>query len=237
MRTSDATKQQSNVIAHIAPDLFFILHQFTFFRYNTSNQISDIRMPANLTVNDEKKLVSRALSGDGEAFGVIYDSYKDALYRHVIFPRIKDFKTAEEILQDTFLTALNKLASFEWQDRSIFFWLRMIAINKTREKLSESARHETVDSVVLDFHPDSTFQPEDMVVFEDYSAVLRNRINVILAEMNERYRQAVDLRLLQKKSREDCAAELGLSIETFDVLFFRACKSFKKNFIDKYGSY
>ena len=188
-----------------------------------------------LTLEEEKHLISRARNGDGEAFGAIYDAFKTAIFRTVIFPRVRDAAAAEEVLQDTFLLALEKLDEFEWQDRSIFFWLRMIAINKVREWIAGTARAATVDSAVLEYQPDNAYQPENQVVLEDYQADLRKKTEQILEEINKRYREAIEFRLLRKKTREECAAALEISIETFDVVFFRACKAFRKAYIKKYG--
>ena len=89
-------------------------------------------MPPELTLEEEERLIARARAGDGEAFGRIYDSLKDVIYRTVIFPRVKNENAAEEVLQDAFLLALEKLGEFEFQGRSIFFWIRMIAMLMSR---------------------------------------------------------------------------------------------------------
>ncbi|MFA6447976.1 MAG: sigma-70 family RNA polymerase sigma factor [bacterium] len=188
-----------------------------------------------MTLEEEKQLIEKARAGDGEAFGRIYDAFKTPIFRTVIFPRVREVSAAEEILQDTFLLALEKLDVFEWQERSIFFWIRMIAINKVREWISGTTRTATVDSAVLDYQPDNAYQPENQVILEDQESELHKKTAIILEEINDRYSGAIRLRLLEKKSREDCAAALEISVETFDVVFFRACKAFRKAYIDKYG--
>jgi RNA polymerase sigma-70 factor, ECF subfamily len=192
-------------------------------------------MPSELTLEEEQLLIERARAGDGEAFGRIYDAFKTPIYRTVISPRVRDVSAAEEILQDTFLLAIEKLGDFSWQGRSIFFWLRMIAINKIHEWVSGQTRSASVDSSVLDYQPDNSYQPESQVLLEDYQADLQKKTELILEEINERYREAIRLRLIGKKTREECAAALGITVETFDVVFFRACKAFKKEYIKKYG--
>ena len=192
-------------------------------------------MPVELSIDEEIKLLERTRRGDGEAFGLIYDAYKNPLYKTVIYPKVKDQTAAEEILQDTFLLALEKIGDFEWQGKSIFFWLRMIAINKIREWIAGKVRTATVDSSVLDYQPDNSYQPEAQVVLDDFTADLKKKTLDTLEEVNERYRDAIRLRLLDKKSREECAAALKITVETFDVVFFRACKAFKKEYIKKYG--
>ena len=51
-----------------------------------------------------------------------------------------------------------------------------------------------------------------------------------MARLQDRYRTAIELRLVQELSREDCAQRLGVTIGTFDVLLFRAVRAFRKQF-------
>ncbi len=48
--------------------------------------------------------------------------------------------------------------------------------------------------------------------------------------MNDRYAAALRLRLLEDRTREECAELLEVKVGTFDVLLHRACKAFKKVF-------
>ncbi len=191
----------------------------------------------HLSLQEEQTLVERAVSGDGEAFGRIYDAHKKALFTTVIYPKVGNATAAEEILQDTFLLAASKLAGFTFQDRSIFYWLRMIAINKCREWLAGAKRDTGIDSSVLDYQPDDSYQPENEIVAEDHAATLRRQTDDILTQINERYATAIRLRLVDSVPREECAARLDVSIETFDVLFFRACRAFREAYTRKYGAY
>jgi RNA polymerase sigma-70 factor (ECF subfamily) len=58
----------------------------------------------------------------------------------------------------------------------------------------------------------------------------RNRIDETLQQLQDRYRAAIELRLIQELPREDCARRLGVTIGTFDVLLFRAVRAFRKRF-------
>ena len=190
-----------------------------------------------LTPELEQRLIQRARQGDGEAFGKIYDAYRRNLYVTVIYPRVNSPDAAEEVLQETFLLALNKLDTFTWQGKSIFFWLRMIAINKAREWMNNQRRNATVDEEVLTYQPDNTYQPERDTIDKEQAEVLQERIQDVLGLINERYRTAIDLRLKRRLTREECARTLEVTVETFDVIFFRACKSFREKYIKKYGSF
>ena len=202
-------------------------------RYNSGDEMGDTLLTPEL----EQRLLDRARHGDGQAFGQIYDAYKRNLYVTVIFPRVNNADAAEDILQETFVLALSKIDTFEWQGKSIFFWLRMIAINKVREWINNQRRHATVDEEVLNYQPDTSYQPENDTLEKEQGEVLSQRIQTVLTLINERYRLAIELRLKKRLPREECAQVLDVTVETFDVIFFRACKSFREKYIKKYGSF
>jgi RNA polymerase sigma-70 factor (ECF subfamily) len=58
----------------------------------------------------------------------------------------------------------------------------------------------------------------------------RERIDDTMGQLQDRYRTAIELRLIQELSREECAKRLGVTIGTFDVLLFRAVRAFRKHF-------
>jgi len=193
-------------------------------------------MPARkLTLEQEEELMRRARDGDGEAFGCIYDACRDFLYSAVIYPRVGDSDAAEEILQETFLLALKKIQSFEWRGKSVFAWLHKIAMNKVLEWSASRRKAPVDDDTFLAFFPDVRFQPEEQVILEDYQARLRVKIEKVLGSIPERYRQAINMRLKEEKSREACAEALSVAVGTFDVVFFRACRAFREAYSKKYG--
>jgi len=58
----------------------------------------------------------------------------------------------------------------------------------------------------------------------------RERIELALAELPDRYRAAIQLRLIEELSREECARRFEVTVGTFDVLLHRAVRSFRKRF-------
>ena len=56
----------------------------------------------------------------------------------------------------------------------------------------------------------------------------RARVESALEAINQRYAKAIRLRVLQDRPREECAAELGVTVPTFDVVLHRALKAMKK---------
>ena len=54
------------------------------------------------------------------------------------------------------------------------------------------------------------------------------RLEQALAQLNPRYRQALELRFLENRTRKNCATTLAIKMGTFDVLLHRALGALRK---------
>ena len=81
-------------------------------------------------LEEEQRLIEEACRGNLDAMRPILERYAQPLYGTVILPRLGDAASAEEVLRDTLATAVEKIRRFTWQGKSIYPWLRQIAINK-----------------------------------------------------------------------------------------------------------
>src|SRR5215471_17060523 len=70
----------------------------------------------------------------------LLERYAEPLYGTVILPRLGDAASAEDVLRDTLATAVEKIQRFTWQGKSIYAWLRQIAINKVYDLHRQSRR-------------------------------------------------------------------------------------------------
>ena len=91
-------------------------------------------------LEQEHRLVEEAQHGNLDAMRPILERYAAPLYGTVILPRLGDAASAEEVLRDTLATAVEKIRRFTWQGKSIYPWLRQIAINKVYDVHRQSKR-------------------------------------------------------------------------------------------------
>jgi len=181
----------------------------------------------------EQRQVQEAQQGNLDAMRPLLERYAAPLYGTVILPRLGDSASAEEVLRDTLATAVEKIRGFTWQGKSIYPWLRQIAINKVydihrQSKRSRRLADAMVHEVAIESDPASHADAQ-LIAFQERRAH-RDKIDETLQQLQERYRLAIELRLVQELSREDCAQRLGVTIGTFDVLLFRAVRAFRKHF-------
>jgi RNA polymerase sigma-70 factor (ECF subfamily) len=187
-------------------------------------------------LDEEQRLVEEAQRGNLDAMRPLLERYAPPLYSTVILPRLGDAATAEDVLRDTLATAVEKINRFTWQGKTIYPWLRQIAINKVFDVHRASKRSRRLAEAMAQELPSETdpdASPDAQMMAEEERTLHRARIDEALTGLNERYRVAIHLRLIDELSREECARRLDVTVGTFDVLLHRAVRAFRKKFGDK----
>ncbi|MBA3821236.1 MAG: RNA polymerase sigma factor [Deltaproteobacteria bacterium] len=181
----------------------------------------------------ERRLIEEAQQGNLDAMRPILERYAQPLYGTVILPRLGNTVSAEDVLRDTLATAVEKIQRFTWQGKSIYPWLRQIAINKVFDVHRQSKRsRKLADAMVheLASETDPTTHADVQLIADQERRAHKDRIDETMRLLADRYRTAIELRLVQELSRDECAKRLAITIGTFDVLLFRAVRAFRKHF-------
>lgn len=180
---------------------------------------------------EEFRVVQALQAGHREALSELYGWYGNVLYRLAILPRLPIPELAEDVLSQTFARTMERIHQFKTHDRSIFFWMRRIAINLA---MDTHRRHTAQRNVHARLQAESNVIPlHGHTPAPDHSlnlAEMRVLIEEALELLNPRYARVLRLRLLEDKDRSECAEIMDVSTSTFDVLFHRAAKAFR----DKY---
>src|SRR3982751_2779440 len=131
----------------------------------------------------------------------LLERYATPLYGPGILPRLGDAATAEDVLRDTLMTAVEKIGRFTWQGKSIYPWLRQIAINKVYDvhrhtkrtrRLADALAHEQPEEDQIESGPDLA------LIADQERRQQRVKIDETLAQLPERYRVAIELRLIEE---------------------------------------
>lgn len=114
-------------------------------------------------MDNMNELVSRVINGDKQAFEAIYQAtYRQVYYTCMSF--LKNEQNAQDIMQDTYITALTHMQQLENPER-ISVWLNRIAVNKCKDFLAkympEELREEVIERDVLE--ENDNFLPENYV--------------------------------------------------------------------------
>jgi len=85
----------------------------------------------------DEELIERAKIGDETAFGFLVDKYKGAVHT-LAYRKLGDYHKAEDIAQETFLRAYQKLSTLR-DVRNFAGWLYCITANFCRMHLRKRA--------------------------------------------------------------------------------------------------
>ena len=99
-------------------------------------------MERDLTVSTDLELVENVRGGNRKAFSELVKRHQKGLLR-MSLRFLKDMDAAEDVVQESFIKAYEKLNSFEGRS-SFKSWLYQITVNTARNKIREY-RHETTD--------------------------------------------------------------------------------------------
>jgi DNA-directed RNA polymerase specialized sigma24 family protein len=86
---------------------------------------------------------AKALLGDGEAFGAVFDRHRGRVFRHS-YRLVASSADADDLVAIVFLEAWRRKYSLRFVDGSVLPWLLVTATNSARNLLRNSRRYQQV---------------------------------------------------------------------------------------------
>ena len=114
---------------------------------------------SELSLHDEKKLINRTQKGESEAFNPIVSKYRQRIY-NMIYQRVSDRETAEDICQEVFLKAWEALPKFKGQS-ALYSWIYKIAINCIIDYYRKRNRHNVMSLEEVPDYTDDILHTKD----------------------------------------------------------------------------
>ena len=178
--------------------------------------------------NSDIELIRRTLDGDDTAFTQLVRKYQKPVHA-LAWRKIGDFHIAEEITQDTFLKAYQKLSMLKEPQRFLS-WLYVIATNHCkawlRKKRLRTESLENTESVALEKATYSGY----VISENEQTAIERQRevVKKLLAKLQESERTIITLRYFGEMSSAEIGEFLGISANTVRSRLRRAQERLKK---------
>ena len=117
------------------------------------------------------KLVSSAKDGNKKAFDKLYSlTCKDVWFSCVSL--MKNKENAEDIFQETYLTAFEKIGTLE-DNENFLCWIKRIAVNKCKDFLKTKVEYQLEDEYIKDVEEtDEVFIPEEYVTSNEKRKII-----------------------------------------------------------------
>ena len=178
--------------------------------------------------NQDAQLIHQTLDGDNAAFAELVEKYQKQVHA-LVWRKIGDFHIAEEITQDTFLKAYQKLGTLKKPQR-FASWLYVIASNRCNTWLhKENSRKQLLE--------DKDIAQSDETAYAEYMLAEKERITVetqrdvvkkLLAKLGESERTIMTLHYFGEMSCAEIGAFLGVSANTVKSRLRRAQQRLQK---------
>ncbi len=178
--------------------------------------------------NSDVELIQRVLDGDDTAFSVLVRKYQRSVHA-LAWRKIGDFHIAEEITQDTFLKAYQRLSTLKKPQR-FASWLYVIAANHCstwlRKKRLWTQSLEETNSAQLEKATYSGYVIEENE--RTTAEAQREVVKKLLAKLQESDRTVITLYYLGGMTYEEISEFLGVSVAAIKNRLYRARNRLKK---------
>ena len=178
--------------------------------------------------NDDTQLIQRILEGDDTAFSALVRKYQKSVHA-LAWRKIGDFHIAEDITQDTFLKAYQKLSTLKKPQR-FASWLYVIAANHCstwlRKKRLWTQSLEDTNSAQLEKATYSGYVIEENE--RTTAEAQREVVKKLLAKLQESDRTVITLYYLGGMTYEEISEFLGVSVAAIKNRLYRARRRLKE---------
>ncbi len=162
----------------------------------------------------DSQLVSLYQSGNEGAFEVLLHRHKSRVYTAIYFI-VKDRYVAEDLLQDTFIKAVNVIKGGRYNEEGKFLpWLSRIAHNLAIDHFRSRKRHPEVTledgSRVFDSMQFAENSFETIQMRQDTKA----RVRALIKELPNEQKEVLIMRHYLQMSFQEIADRTGVSINT-----------------------
>ena len=179
--------------------------------------------------HSDRDLVLRTLAGENEAYGILVQEYQQSVF-NVCYRMLGETGQAEDITQETFIRAHQRLITFDIQ-RPFGTWIRRIAANLSLNQLKRNQPDiQPIDDELLVSSSHPTTNPEKAQEQHERHQAIRRA----LLELPPHYQAVIELRHFQDMNYQEIANTLNLPINTAKSQLFRARKQLAKILVKTY---
>ncbi|NJW52615.1 RNA polymerase sigma factor [Salinimicrobium oceani] len=176
-----------------------------------------------LTTTHIEELLEKCRQGDERAQMKIYNKYAKAMY-NVALRIVKDTAEAEDIMQECFLKAFEKLDSFEGNS-TFGAWLKKIVVNQSISVYNKNTKYKEVQFDEQFKH--AADEANGVILDEDEQNSKVRKILKAMESLKENYRMALTLHLIEGYDYEEICDILNITYANCRTTISRAKESLR----------
>ena len=165
---------------------------------------------------DDNTVLEKAVQGDSEAFGLLYERYVTRIYNY-IFYRIGSSYDAEDLTERVFIRALRHINRYNNRGLPFSAWLYRIAHNLVANWYRDNSRRKEIplDDGILTSHQ-SSFPEQEVLHSEE-----RERLLQVIRTLPPDRQQLVILKFVDHLSNAEIGQIMGRTEGAIKSLYHR----------------
>ena len=165
-------------------------------------------------VMDDAAMIASYKEGNEEAFATLLDKYKNKVYAK-IYLIVKDQFLAEDLLQEVFIKAIDKIKSGTYNEEGKFGpWIMRIAHNLAIDNFRKSKRYPTVRAENEDLMFNTLDHAEESIEDLKIKQDTHNKLKELIETLPDNQREVLLMRHYAEMSFQEIADATGVSINT-----------------------
>ncbi len=170
----------------------------------------------------EHRLIQKIQKGDKEAFGKLYLSYLDKIYRYIFFHVSQKREIAEDLTQTVFFKAWQSIDNFTTEKGNFRAWLYRIAHNtvvdyyKTQKIHMRVVEEKLIDEPLTDVeeHIDHKWSMQEVVI--------------ALETLTDEQKTVITLKFIEGFSNQEIANIMDKHVDAIRAMQYRGLQSLRK---------
>ncbi|MFH1169299.1 MAG: sigma-70 family RNA polymerase sigma factor [Chloroflexota bacterium] len=164
-------------------------------------------------------LIGRFVDGDFEAFGELYSTYLDRIYRYVYY-QVRDRMLAEDLTEEIFVKAWEAIGKFKPEKLAFSAWLYRIAHNHVIDYYRTRRQHLQLDEEMPDKGRSLEQELEETLMQQELSSLLNC--------LSPQQRQVIILKFIEDMDNRQIAKIMRKSEGAIRVMQMRALTALRE---------
>jgi RNA polymerase sigma factor (sigma-70 family) len=165
------------------------------------------------------------ISGDKEAFALLYNFHIDALY-HYGTKICKDEDTVKDTLQELFLELYLKRNSIKVEPGKLKYWLFLALKRNLIKKLQAGRKIDQVIPESADF--ETEYNIEYQILERERDEEINNKISIALNQLPSKQKEVMYLRFNESMDYAEIASIMKITIESVRKQVHRSLKNIRE---------
>ena len=166
-------------------------------------------------------VVDRAVGGDAEAFGKLYDIYADRIYRHIYY-RTSNVDDARDLTQEVFTKAWQALPKYKRTKTPFLGWLFTISHNRVIDYYRTKKDHAYLNNEII---MEGQEKSPDRLIEDQFD---QQEVRRAILQLPEDQQQVILMSFIEGFEYSEIAVALNKSEGNIRVIVHRALKRMRE---------